>query len=71
VKADALGQSNINATKLRGYVFPLPPVVEQQSIVERANKIMAMISELKKQVFERKEQSEQLMQAVLRGAFEG
>ena len=33
VKADALGQSNINATKLREFIFPLPSLVEQQAII--------------------------------------
>jgi type I restriction enzyme S subunit len=71
VKADALGQSNINATKLRDYRFPLPPLIEQQAIVEWVEKLMAMIDELKKQVSERKNQSEMLMQSVLREAFAG
>ena len=69
VKADALGQSNINATKLREFIFPLPPLAEQQAIVERVDKLMTMIDELEKQVSERKEQSEMLMQSVLREAF--
>ncbi|GJQ22616.1 hypothetical protein BIY37_11760 [Candidatus Brocadia sapporoensis] len=70
VKADALGQSNINATKLRDYRFPLSPLAEQQAIVERVDKIMAMIDELEKQVAERKELPEMLMQSVLREVFE-
>ena len=69
VKADALGQSNINATKLREFIFPLPPLAEQQAIVERVDKLMAMIDALEKQVSERKEQSEMLMQSVLQEAF--
>ncbi|MGA2319067.1 MAG: restriction endonuclease subunit S [Thermodesulfobacteriota bacterium] len=70
VKADALGQSNINATKLRSYVFPLAPIKEQNAIVERVDKLMAVIDELKKQVSECKNQAEMLMQSVLREAFE-
>ena len=69
VKADALGQSNINATKLRNYVLPLIPIKEQNAIVERVDKLMAMIDELEKQVSEREEQSEMLMQSVLQEAF--
>ena len=69
VKADALGQSNINATKLREFIFPLPSLVEQQAIIERVDNIMGMVDELEKQVSERKEQSEMLMQSVLREAF--
>ncbi|MBN1931834.1 MAG: restriction endonuclease subunit S [Desulfobacterales bacterium] len=69
VKADALGQSNINATKLRDYRYPLAPIAEQQNIVERVDKLMIMIDELEKQVTERKDKSERLMQSVLREAF--
>ena len=69
VKADALGQSNINATKLKEFIFSLPPLAEQQAIVERVDKLIATIDELEKQVSERKEQSEMLMQSVLQEAF--
>jgi type I restriction enzyme S subunit len=51
--------------------FPLPSFAEQQAIVERVDKLMAMIDELEKQVTERKDKSERLMQSVLREAFEG
>ena len=71
VKADALGQSNINATKLREFIFPLPPLAEQQALVERVEKLTTMIDELGKQIAERKNQSEMLMQSVLREAFAG
>ena len=69
VKADALGQSNINATKFREFIFPLPPLAEQQAIVEKVDKLMAMIYELEKQVSERIKQSEMMLQSVLREAF--
>ena len=70
VKANALGQSNINATKLREYIFTLPTLAAQQAIVERVDKLMVMIDELEKQVSVRKNQAEMLMQSVLREAFE-
>ena len=54
---------------IRAFEIPLPPLAEQQAIVERVEKVMAMIDELEKQVSERKEQSEMLMQSVLREAF--
>lgn len=50
-------------------LIPLPPLAEQHAIVERVNKIMAVIDELEKQVAERKDKSERLMQSVLREAF--
>jgi len=70
-KTDALGQSNINATKLRDFLFPLPPLAEQQAIVDRVNSLMAVVDELEMQVAERKEQAQLLMQTVLREAFDG
>lgn len=51
------------------FLFPLPSLSEQQEIVMRVNKLLDMIDELEKQVSERKEQSEMLMQSVLREAF--
>jgi len=54
---------------LREFIFPLPSLVEQQAIIERVDNIMGMVDELEKQVSERKEQSEMLMQSVLRDAF--
>ena len=69
-KTDALGQSNINATKLRDYFYPLPPLAEQQAIVARVDCLMATIDELENQVSERKEQAQMLIQMVLREAFD-
>jgi type I restriction enzyme S subunit len=65
------GQKTINQGHLSNFFIPLPPLAEQQAIVEQVKKLLSMIDELEKQVSERKEQSEQLMQAVLREAFEG
>ena len=56
--------------RFKSYPIPLPPLAEQDAIVELVDKLMAMIGELEKQVTERKEQSEMLMQSVLREAFE-
>ena len=54
---------------IRDIDYPIPPIAEQQAIVECVDKIMAMIDDLEKQVAERKEQSEMLMQAVLSEVF--
>ena len=48
-----------------------PPLSEQQAIVSRVEKLLAIIDELEKQVARRKEHAEQLMQSVLREAFRG
>lgn len=47
VKTDAIGQSNINAEKLKRFVFPLPPLAEQKRIVERVEELLAMCDDLK------------------------
>ncbi|GMO33771.1 MAG: restriction endonuclease subunit S [Termitinemataceae bacterium] len=70
-KTDALGQSNINATKLRYFLFPLPPLAEQRAIVERVEEMLALVDEMEVQVKTRKVQAQGLLQAVLREAFEG
>jgi len=49
--------------------IPIPPLAEQHAIVEKVDRLMAKIDALEEQVKSRKEQAEQLMQAVLREAF--
>ncbi len=61
----------INQGVVNNTIIPIPPLAEQQAIVEKVEKLLSMVDELEKQVSERKEQSEKLMQAVLREAFEG
>jgi len=69
-KTDAIGQSNINATKLKSFLFPLPPLAEQFRIVERVDWYLTIVDELGTHVATRKEQADLLMQTVLREAFE-
>ncbi|MBE7549352.1 MAG: restriction endonuclease subunit S [Planctomycetia bacterium] len=68
---DSIGQTmdNLNQKLLRKLPIGLPPLTEQQAIVKRVDMLMSMVDELEKQVSERKEQSEMLMQSVLREAF--
>ena len=56
---------------LTDLIVPLPPLAEQQAIVARVGSLMAVIDKLEKQVAERKEQAQLLMQTVLREAFDG
>ena len=64
-----MGISNLSGKSLSLIEIPLPPLAEQRAIVERVDKLMSMIDELEKQVTERKDKSERLMQSVLREAF--
>ena len=43
VRSDAIGQSNINAEKLKHFIFPLPPLQEQKRIVDRISRIVSRI----------------------------
>lgn len=69
VKTDALGQSNINATKLSLFRFPLPPIDEQKAIVTKVEKLLALCDQLETQITQNQTHADQLMQAVLREAF--
>ena len=46
VRSDAIGQSNINAEKLKRFVFPLPPLQEQKRIVNQISCAMSKIEHL-------------------------
>jgi restriction endonuclease S subunit len=63
--------NNVKREEMLALPVPLSAIAEQKVIIQRVEKSFFMVDELEKQVSERKEQSEQLMQAVLREAFEG
>ena len=66
-----VGIKNINSTEISNLIIPISPLAEQQAIVEKVDRLMAKIDALEEHVKARKTQSEQLMQAVLREAFNG
>ncbi len=61
----------INQGVVANTMFPLASIIEQKSIIEKFNKSDAIIDEIKAQYENRKVHIEQLMQSVLREAFEG
>lgn len=50
VRSDAIGQSNINAEKLKRFAFPLPSLTEQKRIVEKLEQLLPLCDRLKKQI---------------------
>lgn len=72
LQGNSVGQTmdNLNQGLLNRSLFPLPPLDEQQAIVGKVDRLMGMLADLEKQVSARKSQAEQLMQTVLREAFD-
>ena len=70
VRSDAIGQSNINATKLQSYIVPLPPLEEQKEIVATIEKLFTLCNELESEINQNKVTVDNLMATVLKEAFE-
>jgi type I restriction enzyme, S subunit len=69
------GQANVNGTKLRNMLIPLPPLAEQHRIVSKVDELMAVCDQLETQLIEADAKSSGLLEAVLHHAlndtFEG
>ena len=64
-----VGINNINSDEIKNLTFPLPPLAEQTEIVSRIEKLLANVTELEKQIAEREEMTKQLMQSIMKDAF--
>jgi len=62
-------QTELGVNNLRSLLIPLPPSTEQEAIVGKIEELLVNIEKLEKQISERKDLSEMLMQSVLREAF--
>ncbi len=62
--------NNLLLGDMKILLIPLPSLSEQQAIVSRVDRLLAMVDELARQVKERKVLAEKMMQAVMREAFE-
>lgn len=69
VKSDALGQSNINAEKLKNFIFPIAPLAEQNEIVARVESCLKKIDELELQIATRETYAKTLLQTTLHTTF--
>jgi len=63
------GQPNVNGTKLKALLLPLPPLAEQKAIVAKVESLLALCEQLVQQNIAAQHHAEQLMQAVLKEAF--
>jgi type I restriction enzyme, S subunit len=59
------GQANVNGSKLRNMMIPLPPFAEQQRIVAKVDELMAICDGLEAQLNIAQAESRRLLEAVL------
>lgn len=70
ISSSGTSAGNYNLGHIRALKIPLPPLAEQKEIVSRVEKLLANVTELEKQITEREEMTKQLMQSILKNAFE-
>jgi type I restriction enzyme S subunit len=63
-------QPKLTQGNLSSIIIALPPLAEQKAIVEKCDRLMNIIDQLEQQIKHRKQLAENLMQTVLREAFE-
>jgi type I restriction enzyme S subunit len=64
------GQANFSGSKLKNILFPLPPFAEQQLIVAKVQQLQQQLSQLDAQIQQSRQYADQLLQSVLKEAFE-
>ena len=68
--AKGQGQPNLNTDIIAATEFPLPPLAEQKEIVARVEQHLQTITQLETQIATRETTTKQLMQSILKDAFE-
>jgi len=68
--AKSTKQTELGVEKLRSLKMPFPPLEEQKEIVKKIENLFTLCDALEAQIDQSKTNSEELMQAVLREAFE-
>ncbi|HOJ19721.1 MAG TPA: restriction endonuclease subunit S [Ignavibacteriaceae bacterium] len=71
VSSGGTSAGNYNLGRIRSFPIPLPPLAEQRAIVDRVDELLQIVDELEKEAAACKTLSENLMQALLKEAFEG
>ena len=62
------GQANVNGTKLRNMLIPLPPLAEQHLIVTKVHELMGLCDQLEMELSEVTVRSRQMLEAMLHHA---
>lgn len=65
------GQFNINSENLRSISFPVPPIAEQEKLVEKMEERETLAMQLGSELFATKSQGSGMREAILRKAFAG
>lgn len=71
LKSQQVGQANINGTKLKNIVVPLPSTKEQRKIVSDIESKFSIIDKVEQTINQSLIKSEQLRKSILKKAFEG
>ena len=66
----ATAQPSLSMESIRDICFPLPPLAEQNEIVTRVENHLQTVSDLENQITKREQLIKQLMQSILKDAFE-
>lgn len=69
--ATSAGQYNLSQSKVLQFVLPLPPLEEQELILERVGRKMSVIDQLEQDLETELTRSKRLRQSILKHAFEG
>jgi type I restriction enzyme S subunit len=67
----AIGQANVNATKLKAMSIPVPPLSQQRRIVEYLGSVQAQVTALKRAQEFTAAELDRLEQSILARAFRG
>ena len=70
ISSNGSSAGNYNLGHIRSLRIPLPPLAEQKEIISRVEKLLQIVSNLENQVSEREQLTKQLMQSILKDAFE-
>ena len=60
---------NFNLGRIRAFKIPFPPINEQEAIVSKVEKLLAICDQLEVQISQNQTHANALMQAVLKEAF--